>query len=140
VVGVGVDGGIIAVKPAMGAESKDIGKKGESAAAQYLEKLGWRIAELNYRTTRGEIDIVAWDSDMLVFVEVKNYSARSFYLPSFAIDKNKRQCIIRSAKIYLFRNNIRDTNCRFDVITIYKDYNGGRKIEHYKNAFDIGRG
>lgn len=133
----GVDGGIIAVKPSMGSESKEIGNKGESAAAGYLEKLGWKITEHNYRTTRGEIDLIAWDCDTLVFVEVKNYSSRSYYLPSFSIDKNKRQCIIKSAKIYLYRNNIRDTNCRFDVITIYKDYHGERKIEHYKNAFDV---
>jgi len=121
----------------MGAESKDIGQKGETAAAKYLRKLGWKILEQNYRTSRGEIDLIAKDGDVLIFVEVKSYSCRSFYLPSFSIDKNKRQCIIKAAKTYLFKKNIRDTNCRFDVITIYKDFRGDRKIEQYKNAFEI---
>lgn len=121
----------------MGAESKDIGKKGESAAAGYLEKLGWKILEQNFITNGGEIDLIARESDLLVFVEVKNYSCRSFYLPSFSIDKNKRQCIIKAARTYLFKRGIRDMNCRFDVITIYKDHKGNRKIEHYRNAFDI---
>ena len=121
----------------MGSESKDIGKIGESAAAKYLGNLGWKILEQNYRTSRGEIDLIAQESDIVVFVEVKNYSCRSFYLPSFSIDKNKRQCIIKAAKVYLFKKNIRDVNCRFDVITIYKDHHGDKKIEHYKNAFEI---
>lgn len=125
----------------MGAESKDIGKKGESAAAEYLAKLGWKILEQNYRTSRGEIDIIAKVeenscSPLLVFVEVKSYSCRSYYLPSFSIDKNKRQCIIKAARGYLFKKNIRDMNCRFDVITIYRDINGEKKIEHFKNAFE----
>jgi len=124
----------------VGSESKDIGKKGETAAAKYLEKLGWKILEQNYRTSRGEIDLIAQDRDLLVFVEVKSYSCRSFYLPSFSIDKNKRQCIIKAAKVYLFSKKVRDVNCRFDVVTIYKDSHGNEKIEHYKNAFDIGRG
>ncbi len=121
----------------MGAESKKIGRKGESIAADYLASKGWKILVRNYRTARGEIDLIAEDGDVLVFVEVKNYSSRSFYLPSFSIDKNKRQCIIKSAKTYLFINNIRDVNCRFDVLTIYKNPKGIDCIEHYVNAFDI---
>lgn len=124
----------------MGAESKDIGRKGESDAAGYLKELGWKILEQNYRTSRGEIDLIAQDRDLIVFVEVKNYSSRSFYLPSFSIDKNKRQCIIKSAKIYLSTKNIRNTNCRFDVFTIYSDHQGNIKTDHYRNAFDIGSG
>ena len=121
----------------MGAESKEIGKKGESEAAKYLAGKGLKILLSNYRTSRGEIDIIAREADTLVFVEVKNYSFRSFYLPSFSIDRDKRRCIIKSAQTYLCKNNVRGVNCRFDVITIYSDHSGTRKIEHFKNAFDI---
>ncbi len=135
--GLDFDGGIIAVDLPMGAESKEIGQKGESAAAEYLKKLGWKVLERNYRTSRGEIDLIAKDGDVLIFVEVKNYSCRSFYLPSFSIDKNKRQCIIKAARTYLFKKNIRNMNCRFDAVTIYRNFQGHKKIEHYRNAFEI---
>lgn len=121
----------------MGQESKEIGAAGEDLASEYLKDLGWEIVERNFRSSRGEVDIIARDRDVLVFVEVKNYSFRSFYLPSFSIDKNKKQCIIKTAKYYLYKNKIEDVNCRFDVITIYVDTRGEKRIEIFKNAFGI---
>jgi len=121
----------------MGQESKEIGTVGEDLASGYLKDLGWEIVERNFRSSKGEVDIIAKDHGVLVFVEVKNYSFRSFYLPSFSIDKNKKQCIIKTAKYYLYKKKIDDVNCRFDVITIYMDMRGRKQVEIFKNAFGV---
>ena len=120
----------------MGQESKKIGDSGEAVACEYLKELGWEIIERNFRSNKGEVDIIAKDRGLLVFVEVKNYSHRSFYLPSFSIDRNKKECIIKTAKYYLYKNRISGVNCRFDAITIYKSFDGRSKTEHFRNAFE----
>ncbi|MBU0502281.1 MAG: YraN family protein [bacterium] len=119
----------------MGIESFDLGKKGEELAAQYLTRLGYQILERNFHSHQGEIDLIAFDQGTLVFVEVKSYSFRSLQSPLSAIRKSKRQSIIHAARTYLYKKKISQINCRFDVLTIYRQPNGARKIELYKNAF-----
>lgn len=121
----------------MGRESYEIGKQGEETAAQYLLQRGYEIIERNYRSQQGEVDIIARDGEYLVFVEVKNYSFRSYGSPLGAVRKNKRQSVIHAAETYLWRNKIKNTYCRFDVITLYRCRNGSRAIELYKNAFFV---
>ncbi len=121
----------------MGKESKDIGSVGEDKACEYLKGLGWEIIERNFRSTHGEVDIIAKDKDTIVFVEVKNYSSRSFYKPVFSITKGKKQCIIHAARTFLYIKQIKDMYCRFDVIAIYRTYGTGEEIEYFKNAFEI---
>ena len=121
----------------MGLESYKQGIKGEEIAENYLLQQGYQILEKNFHSQQGEIDIVARDRDILVFVEVKNYSFRSFGSPVGAVRKSKRESIIHAARTYLLKNKIKDVNCRFDVVTIYRRPNGSRAIELYKNAFMI---
>ena len=121
----------------MGMESYKQGIKGEDAAERYLIQHGYRILERNYRSQQGEVDIIARDGEFLVFVEVKNYSFRSYGTPAGAVRKNKRQSVIHAAETYLYRNNIKNTYCRFDVVTIYRRMDGSRAIELYKNAFMV---
>jgi putative endonuclease len=121
----------------MGLESYKLGMKGEEAAEKYLAQEGYQILEKNFHSQQGEIDIVAWDGKTLVFVEVKNYSFRSFGSPLGAIRKSKRESIIHAARTYLLKNKIKDIDCRFDVVTIYRKPNGSRAIELYKNAFMV---
>ena len=121
----------------MGKENKIIGNDGEDAAAGYLRSKGWKILDRNFRSQQGEIDIIAKDKDVLVFVEVKNYSCRNYYPPALAITKDKKRCIIHAARLFIHRRNIKDINCRFDVVTILRDGDGGSKFEHYKAAFGI---
>lgn len=120
----------------MGVESKKLGKTGEDLAARYLEGKGLKIIKRNYKVRGGEIDLVCKDKDVVVFVEVKNYSDKNFYLPSFSIDRKKRKCLINAAISYLYENGLNDFYCRFDVVTIFrKDAGTINKIEHYENAF-----
>ncbi|MDI6731515.1 MAG: YraN family protein [Candidatus Margulisbacteria bacterium] len=121
----------------MGYESYELGIKGEDAAEIYLKQHGFEIIERNFHSQQGEIDIIARDKDFLVFVEIKNYSFRSYGPPAGAVRKSKRQSIIYTARYYLYKNRVKNTNCRFDVLTIYKNSSGARAIEHYRNAFAI---
>ncbi|MCD7836325.1 MAG: YraN family protein [Lachnospiraceae bacterium] len=107
------------------------GADNEQLAADYLAKRGMRIAARNFRTRRGEIDIIGYEGGYLVFVEVKYRStdARGGALESVNLTKQTRIC--RAADYYRFIHNIGDdTNIRYDVIGIQ-----GREITWIKNAF-----
>ncbi len=121
----------------MGRESYQLGQSGEDLAASYLTKQGYRIVERNFRSHHGEIDIIAYDQQFLVFVEVKNYSCRSFGAPLSAITKSKREGIIHAAKVYLFRRKISGVNCRFDVLVIFRRKQDLAIVDLYKNAFTL---
>lgn len=121
----------------MGIKSYDLGRQGEETAERYLLKQGYKILERNYRSQQGEIDIIARDKDFLVFVEVKNYSYRSYGSPVGAVGKNKKQSIIHAAETYIYKNKIEDVYSRFDVVAIYRKYDGSQIIEHFRDAFYI---
>lgn len=121
----------------MGLESYQQGIRGEEIAEKYLLQNGYRIRERNFHSQQGEIDLIAWDKNTLVFVEVKNYSFRSLGSPLGAIRKSKRESIIHAARTYLMKNKLKNVNCRFDVVTISRRPNGSRSIELYKNAFMV---
>ena len=121
----------------MGMESYKQGIKGEDAAEKYLVQQGYEILERNFHSQQGEVDIVARDGRFLVFVEVKNYSFKSYGSPLGAVRKSKKQSIVHAARTYLYKKNIKNTYCRFDVLTIYRRPNGSRAIELYKNAFMV---
>lgn len=119
------------------------GAEGERIAAEFLLKQGYRILERNFRTALGEIDIVAQDGKMLVFVEVKARSGDRFGAPQFAVDRRKQAKMSRVALAYLSRKKVDTSECRFDVVGIIQDPNGTTSIEHLKDAFEgreTGRG
>jgi putative endonuclease len=123
----------------MGMESYQLGIEGEVFAQEYLRSNGYEIIEKNFRCQQGEIDIVARQAEFLVFVEVKNYSFHSLNSPLSAIVKNKQENIIHAARVYLYKNRIKNTNCRFDVLTIYRRPDGSRAVELFRNAFQAQR-
>lgn len=111
--------------------SKQTGNTGENIAAKYLINKGYNIIESNYRTKRGEIDIIAEDNDILVFVEVKFRNTNLFGLGSYAVDRRKKQKIINTARSYIYENEISPEKAvRFDVIDIFEN-----NIEHFEGAF-----
>jgi len=121
----------------MGKESYQQGIKGEEVAEKYLIQHGYKIIEKNFHSQQGEIDIIASENEFLVFVEVKNYSFRSYGSPLGAVRKSKKQSIIHAARTYLYKHNIKNTFCRFDVLTIYRRPDGSRAVDLYRNAFLI---
>jgi putative endonuclease len=110
------------------------GTIGEDVAVDYLMKKGYRIIQRNYRFEHGEIDIVAEDGNVLVFVEVKARRSKEFGEPEEAVTSCKRGKIRATADGYLFENDIDDKECRFDVIAI--DYHDNKtEIRHIIDAF-----
>ena len=95
-----------------------LGLDGEEAAALELERRGYDIVARRYRTRLGELDIVARDGGVLVFVEVKTRSTPAFGDGLEAITADKRRRLVRMAHEYLWINGLADEACRFDVVAI----------------------
>jgi putative endonuclease len=96
-----------------------IGKKGEDIAIEYLVNIGYTILERNYRTSHGEIDIIANFKDKLIFVEVKTRTVKSFGEPEESISNYKKNNIINSAEHYLREHYSDEISVDFEVIAIY---------------------
>ena len=121
----------------MGDKSYRLGIEGEEIALKFLTDKGFEIIAQNFRTSGGEIDIIAKDKELLVFVEVKYYSAKSFFPPIFAVSRDKIKSIIKSAKFYIHSRRYYDLQCRFDVVAIFRDNSGNLKIDHIIDAFSL---
>lgn len=107
------------------------GALGERKAGELLESRGYEILEYNFRARGGEIDLVARDGSVLVFVEVKYRRDERSGSPLEAVDPRKQRRICLAASGYLARHGLGlDTPCRFDVVALV-----GEKAEVVKNAF-----
>jgi putative endonuclease len=115
--------------------NQSVGKKGEEAALAFLKKKGYKIEATNYRTTTGEIDIIARDKSVLVFIEVKTRKSPVFGLPYEAVHHHKQAKIRLVAGRFLAEKACGCGDCRFDVISILLSATGDYKIEHIENAF-----
>jgi len=104
------------------------GGAAEVKAAAYLEAQGLRVLETNYHCRRGEIDIIAEEGDMLVFVEVKQ--RRYLSDAAVSIHYRKQQRLTAAASHYLSGSFARP--CRFDAVLFDKDNN----VEWIRGAFD----
>lgn len=110
-----------------------LGQRGEARAARYLKRKGYRILEMNYKAPTAEVDIVAMDKDVLVFVEVKTRKDLSHGSPLEAVGP-KKQGKLREAALYYMGRLKQQPLARFDVISIVK--RGWRsEIEHITSAF-----
>src|ERR1044071_401646 len=98
----------------------DPGRIGEDLAHRYLRSHGCTIVARNYRTPSGsgEIDIVAWQGETLVFVEVKTRGTSDFGEPDRAVDVSNREHIRRAAQDYLRRSEVEWERSRFDIVSI----------------------
>jgi putative endonuclease len=114
--------------------SKSLGKRGENQALEYLKKKGYEIVDTNFRYDRAEIDVIARDRGVLVFVEVKTRQANGIGEPEDAVTFRKRDQIRKAAQGYLFRQHLDNEECRFDVLAI--EYGSGTaNIRHIEDAF-----
>ena len=113
---------------------REKGQAGEETAVDYLVKKGYHILERNFRFERGEIDIIAVDREDLVFVEVKARRSAAFGDPEDALTPSKCNQIRKVAEGYLYKRNIDDQLCRFDIIGIVYQ-NNIPVIRHLVDAF-----
>jgi putative endonuclease len=102
----------------MSKKTQVIGRQGESIAVNYLIDLGYQIVEINARTAVGEIDIVAQDCGIPVFVEVKTRSSKSLARPEAAVTPKKQASMLAAAETYLQGHPELPEEFRIDVIAI----------------------
>jgi len=113
------------------------GQAGESAAENYLRRKGYRIMARNLRSSVGELDIVAEDGQVLVFVEVKARRTGAFGGAIHAVHQRKQEKLIQLAAKYLARHHIKDRPCRFDVVLLQGTDAVAPDIDHIQNAFEV---
>ena len=112
-----------------------IGKIGEELTEEYLINRGYRIIERNYKNKIGEIDIVAFCEDILVFIEVKTRTSLNFGYPYEAVNRKKKEKIVKTSLLYLSINFSNNIQCRYDIVEVYINREKAYKINHYENAF-----
>lgn len=111
------------------------GAEGEILAAAFLEKRGYRVVARNFKSPYGEIDLIAWEKEMLVFIEVKSRSSTQFGGPAGAVNGHKQEKISRVAADYLQKNKL-CCPCRFDVVCIVKE-GAQSTVALFQNAFEM---
>jgi putative endonuclease len=115
---------------------QSLGKRGEDLACAELEKRGYVIVDRRFRTRCGELDIVARDGGVLVFVEVRARSGCNFGTPFESVTWKKRQRLSQMAVSYLCAKRLTGAACRFDVVSIVEEH-GTRTVELMRGAFDM---
>ena len=113
-----------------------LGQAGEELAARLLGSKGYRLVGRNVRLKGGEIDIVAWDGHVLVFVEVRTRRGALYGSALESVDARKRERLMRLARAYLLANRISDVNCRFDVVSVtFRPGASSPEVNHVQDAF-----
>jgi putative endonuclease len=117
------------------------GEWGEREAGRHLKSKGWKVLGLRVReANREEIDIVARDGDVLVFVEVKTRASESFGRPIESVDRKKRELLCKAAARYLVKLKDPRIFYRFDVIEVIgTPKEGVSELRHVENAFPMDR-
>ena len=118
-----------------GDNRRALGAAGESSAARFLEKSGYRIVEANVRCRLGEIDLVAIEAGVIVFVEVKGNRGRQYGAPEEMVTPAKQRRLTRLAGWYLQRRGWLGRPARFDVVAVDWDIAGAAAVRHFRDAF-----
>lgn len=111
-----------------------LGALGEHKAAVYLRENGYILLAGNYRTSAGEIDIIAENDNNLCFIEVKTRKKGGMFPPSDAVDSLKEENVRSAAAYYRSKYEFGKLD-RFDIIEVVVDTDGSCGINHIKNAF-----
>ena len=107
------------------------GKESEEVACHFLQREGYRIVARNWRTKTGELDIIARDGGILVFVEVKARTSDGFGGPEAAVDHAKQRRLISAALAFMEKTQC-ELPTRFDVVAIRPG-----KVHLYRDAFHV---
>lgn len=114
-----------------------LGREGEDIAASFLTRNGYVVLTRNYRCRHGEVDIIARQKDVLVFIEVKTRTGLDFDCPAAAVTLKKQRQISMTAEYYLATAHLFDTPARFDVVSILISPHQHPVVELIPNAFDL---
>lgn len=119
-----------------------LGRRGEALAARYAKGRGMRIVARGKRLRPGELDLVAVDGEIIVFIEVKTRTSTEAGHPADAVDANKQRRLTHLALAFLKGHGLLEYRARFDVVAItWPEGRGKPLVEYYENAFEpTGRG
>ncbi len=115
------------------------GELGERAAKKHLQSLGLKFLTANFRSERGEIDLIFRDDDCLVFAEVKTRSNESWKRPAAAVDARKRRLLSQTALDYLRLLKNPPVKFRFDIVEVLLENGEVREIRHLPNTFSLSK-
>lgn len=113
------------------------GRLGEDAAQQYLRRQGLTFLMANYRSSKGEIDLIFREVDCLVFVEVKTRSSEMWVRPARAVNLRKRRLLAQTAFDYLRQIKSPQVKIRFDIIEVLLRDGAVETIRHLRNSFTL---
>lgn len=122
-------------KRSAGKRNKELGRRGEEAAADFLRRRGFLILDRNWTCFAGEADIVAMDGDALVFVEVKTRRGIDKGFPADAVNEKKRRKYENIALAYVQQHYVGEVAVRFDVVSVVAVDGGRALIRHHPGAF-----
>ncbi len=113
------------------------GRRGEDLAHRYLQQQGFVVVARNFRPRSGvpELDIVAWEGETLVIVEVKSRTSAEYGAPDRAIDGFKRDRLFRGAREYTRRAGIEWTRVRFDIVNVL--LSDPPSITHLRDVYPV---
>jgi putative endonuclease len=112
-----------------------LGRKGERIACRYLMRQGFDILARRYRGRSGEVDLIAFEGKILVFVEVKTRSSREFGDPWEFVDWQKQQILRRTAEEFIANHDLGEYAYRFDIAAVVAPGTQGEEVALYRNAF-----
>jgi putative endonuclease len=118
-------------------DRNEIGRRGEDAAAAYLERIGMSLEARNWRCSMGEIDIVAREEGVLVLCEVKTRRSERAGTAEEAVSATKQRKLVRLAQAYLASGGGVPTGIRFDVVAIRVLSDNRALLRHYRGAFEV---
>jgi putative endonuclease len=116
------------------------GTLGERAAKQHLQQLGLKFLTANFRSARGEIDLIFRDTDCLVFIEVKARSSEDWTRPAAAVNLRKKRLLSQTALDYLRLLKNPPVKIRFDIVEVLLKDGGVNEVRHLPNTFPMSRG
>lgn len=112
--------------------NQTVGRWGEETAADYLRRRGYELIARNARTPYGEIDIIARQGDITVFIEVKTLTSSKNFFPEQNVTARKREHMLACAECYAAENNI--NHWQIDVIAVEGKQGLEPKLTHFENA------
>jgi putative endonuclease len=115
------------------------GQLGERAAKKFLQRQGLKFLTANFRSARGEIDLIFRDGDCLVFVEVKARSSEDWARPAAAVDAERRRRLSHCALDYLRRLKNPPVKVRFDIVEVLLADGAVREVRHLPNTFALAK-
>ena len=133
-------------KHLVGSKTSRIGDLGENLALRFLQKKGYRIVLSNFKipigrnrrgvAVTGEIDIIAFEKDVLCFIEVKTRTSEKFSSALSAIDLRKQRQITRTARVYRRTFGLNKNKFRYDAVTVVLKEKKPPKIELFRNFWN----